>query len=121
MSAIFYHDDEQHNLAKSSMEAMKNKMSKQIRTEILPFDKFWDAEMYHQKYLLQRHAFLLTALEIEPDQQLIDSHVAARVNGFVGGYGKIQDFDQEWEKLGLTEKMADYVKTQLTKNFRGSS
>ncbi len=50
-----------------------------------------------------------------------ESHVAARVNGFVGGYGKKADFEAEWQKLGLNEKMAEYVRDQHTKNFRGSS
>ncbi len=49
------------------------------------------------------------------------SHVAARVNGFVGGYGKKSDFDGEWEKLGLNEKMADYVREMHKRNFRGTS
>ena len=42
---------------------------------------------YHQKYLLQRHPWLLQALDIDPED-LVESHVAARLNGFVGGYGK---------------------------------
>jgi peptide-methionine (S)-S-oxide reductase len=53
--------------------------------------------------------------------ELNESHVAARVNGFVGGYGKKADFEAEWQKLGLNEKMAEYVRDQHTKNFRGSS
>ena len=68
---------------------------------------------YHQKYLLQRHPWLLTALDIEPGEDLLNSHVACRLNGYVGGYGKPSDFDQEWEKLGLNEKMADYVRNQM--------
>jgi len=57
-------------------------------------------------------------LEIEPDD-LIPSHVAARINGYVGGYGKKKDFEAEWPKLGLNEKMAEYVGKELNKNFRG--
>jgi len=54
-------------------------------------------------------------------EELNDSHVAARVNGFVGGYGKKSEFEEEWEKLGLNEKMADYVKEMHKKNFKGSN
>ena len=36
---------------------------------------------YHQKYLLQKHGALISALDIEPGEELIKSHVAARLNG----------------------------------------
>jgi len=122
MSAIFYHDEEQKGLAESSLEAMKAKHSvKPITTLVLPAEKFFVAEDYHQKYLLQQHGWLISALDISPGYELNESHVAARVNGFVGGYGKKADFEAEWQKLGLNEKMAEYVRDQHTKNFRGSS
>ena len=54
-------------------------------------------------------------------EELNESHVAARVNGFVGGYGVKADFEAEWEKLGLNEKMAEYIRDQHRKNFRGSN
>lgn len=120
MSAIFYHDDDQKQFAEESMEK-ELKKGKPITTKILPAEKFFVAEDYHQKYLLQQHGWLVNALDINPGDELNESHVAARVNGFVGGYGKKTDFDAEWEKLGLNEKMADYVRTQHLKNFRGSN
>ena len=46
-------------------------------------------------------------------EELNRSHVAARVNGFVGGYGKKSDFDAEWQKLGLNDKMAEYIRDQV--------
>ena len=46
-------------------------------------------------------------------QELVDSHVACRLNGYVGGYGRRSDLDAEWEKLGLNEKMAEYVRKEL--------
>ena len=36
---------------------------------------------YHQKYLLQKHGALISALDVEPGEELIKSHVAARLNG----------------------------------------
>ena len=35
---------------------------------------------------MQQHGFLINALDIEPGEELIRSHVAARVNGYIGGY-----------------------------------
>jgi len=51
-SAIFYHDDEQKQLAEKSKEALgkSGKFNKPIATEILPFTKFYEAEEYHQDY-----------------------------------------------------------------------
>jgi peptide methionine sulfoxide reductase msrA/msrB len=51
-SAIFYHNDEQKRLAeKSKAELAKSgRFTKTIATEILKFDRFYDAEDYHQDY-----------------------------------------------------------------------
>jgi len=51
-SAIFYHDDEQKRLAeKSKAELVKSgRFAKPIATEIIKFDRFYDAEEYHQDY-----------------------------------------------------------------------
>jgi peptide-methionine (S)-S-oxide reductase len=51
-SAIFYHDDEQ----KATAEALIKELNEQkiwdgpIVTEVVPFDKFYIAEEYHQEY-----------------------------------------------------------------------
>jgi len=51
-SVIFYHDEEQKELAEKSKEALSKsgKFSKPIVTEILKFTKFYEAEEYHQDY-----------------------------------------------------------------------
>ncbi len=51
-SAIFFHDDMQKELAKSSKEslAQSGRFEKNIATEILSYDKFYPAEEYHQDY-----------------------------------------------------------------------
>lgn len=50
--AIFYHDDEQKQLAESSRDqlAESNRFKNPITIEIVPLDKFWQAESYHQDY-----------------------------------------------------------------------
>jgi peptide methionine sulfoxide reductase msrA/msrB len=51
-SAIFYHDEEQKQLAEKSKESLgqAGKFDKPIVTEILKFTKFYNAEDYHQDY-----------------------------------------------------------------------
>ncbi|MCX7905345.1 MAG: peptide-methionine (S)-S-oxide reductase MsrA [Elusimicrobiales bacterium] len=50
-SVIFYLDDEQKEIALKAIEDAQKKWKKKIVTEIVKFEKFWDAEEYHQKYL----------------------------------------------------------------------
>ena len=54
MSAIFYHNSEQERLAKETKEEHQKKLTKKIVTRILPAETFYDAEDYHQKYLLRQ-------------------------------------------------------------------
>jgi len=51
-NAIFYHDEEQKRVAEESKEALdeSGRFDKPIVTEILPFNKFYEAEEYHQDY-----------------------------------------------------------------------
>ena len=57
-SAIFYHDDEQKQIAeKSKTELSKSgKFSDPIVTQIVPAPVFYKAEEYHQKYF-KKHGF----------------------------------------------------------------
>merc|ERR1711997_14052 len=117
MSAIFYHDEEQKTLAEETKIEQAKKRNKPITTVIVPAKEFYDAEDYHQKYMLQHHPWLLEALDIHPGEDLIQSHVAARLNGYIGGYGKIKDFNTEGPKLGLNEKMVEYVVKKMTSKY----
>ena len=51
-SAIFYHDEEQKQLAEKSKDALNRsgRFKKPIVTEIIKFAKFYEAEDYHQDY-----------------------------------------------------------------------
>jgi peptide methionine sulfoxide reductase msrA/msrB len=51
-TAIFYHDEEQRNLAEKSRAQLESsgRFSKPIATEILPLSRFYRAEDYHQDY-----------------------------------------------------------------------
>jgi peptide methionine sulfoxide reductase msrA/msrB len=51
-SVIFYHDEEQKRLAEKSKEALEKskRFNKPVVTEIIKFNKFYEAEGYHQDY-----------------------------------------------------------------------
>ncbi|XP_064640450.1 peptide methionine sulfoxide reductase-like [Lineus longissimus] len=108
MSAIFFHDDEQKDLAEQSMVDQQRSKSKTIQTKILPAETFYDAENYHQKYLLRQHPSLFNSLRLG-DEDLIKSHIAARLNGYIGGYGQMHQFARESKKMGLSEEQTEYV------------
>ena len=49
-SAIFYHDEEQRELAEASKADMEARFNREITTQIAPATNFWPAEEYHQDY-----------------------------------------------------------------------
>jgi peptide methionine sulfoxide reductase msrA/msrB len=55
-TVIFYHDKKQKSLAEESKKELENskKFDKPIVTQILPFEKFYQAEEYHQDYAKKR-------------------------------------------------------------------
>jgi len=52
-SAIFYHDEEQKELAEQSKEVLSEtgRFAQPIVTQVVPASTFWVAEDYHQSYL----------------------------------------------------------------------
>ena len=57
-----------------------------MATVIEPSTDFYDAEAYHQKWLLQRKADYFKTLQLADSKELLDSHAASRLNGYVGGH-----------------------------------
>lgn len=49
-SAIFYHNDQQKEIAEKSKQSLSDKYENPIITEIVPAQTFYNAEEYHQKY-----------------------------------------------------------------------
>ena len=65
------------------------------------------AELYHQKYYLQVEERLLKDVlsNMEnTDGFIIASTTAARLNGYVGGYGDPDLFEKELESYGLSDE-----------------
>ncbi|TSE11138.1 peptide-methionine (S)-S-oxide reductase MsrA [Aquimarina algiphila] len=49
-SIIFYQNDEQKQIILEKKEALSKKLNKRIAAEVMPFQKFWKGEGYHQDY-----------------------------------------------------------------------
>lgn len=111
MSAIFYHNHKQKQLAEKSFEERLNLCPKTIHTLILPAESFHNAEDYHQKYRLQAHKFVLDQLQLHDTQSLLNHSLAARLNGWLNGYGSLDQFYNEKTALGLdaNERLVEYL------------
>ncbi|GAA3564443.1 peptide-methionine (S)-S-oxide reductase MsrA [Snuella lapsa] len=49
-SIIFYQNNEQKQIIIQKKEALAKKLNAKIAAEVYPFQKFWEAEAYHQNY-----------------------------------------------------------------------
>lgn len=105
MSIVFYHSEDQKRLAIETKESEEARLGKHIFTEIVPFSEFYLAEDYHQKYYLRQEPALMAEFSaIYPaTEDFIASTAVARVNGYVGGYGKLATLEKELGLLGLSE------------------
>ncbi len=103
-ATIFYHNDEQKKLAEETRERIEAEQKIKVQTEILPFSRFYAAEAYHQKYGLRGHnEFMREFRSIYPsDEALMNSTAAARVNGYLSGFGSSAALQEEIDNLGLS-------------------
>ena len=109
MSTIYFHSEEQKRLAVETRNREAAKRNTKIYTEIVPASKFYLAEAYHQKYLLrQRPALMKEFSAIYPaTENFVNSTVAARINGYFGGYGTLIDLKAELNNLGLSPETSN--------------
>lgn len=109
MSGIFYHNKEQERLAQQTKEEHQKTLAKKIVTRIVKAETFYDAEDYHQKYLLRQKGSLLNQLGLS-EEEIKNSHVCTRLNGYCGGYGKTDDLEKEIESFGLSESGKELIR-----------
>ena len=104
MSAVFYHNDAQKKLALKTRDREQARRCAPIATKILPVERFYVAEDYHQKYLVREEASLMREFQaMYPDtKDFRNSTAAARVNSYLGGHGSKQMIEREIDQLGLS-------------------
>ena len=103
MSAIFYHNEDQKERAIATRDREAAKSGRRIYTEIVPAGRFYRAEDYHQKYCLRMRPDLVKPLRsiYRSENELVDSTIAARLNGYLAGYGSAVAIEAELDSLPL--------------------
>jgi len=112
MSAIFYTEEQQKD-AKVSKQERETKGK--CYTEILPLNSWTNAEDYHQKYYLRSKRKIVQLLNLKTDEELRESHIACRLNGYVDGEGDFQEFEEELKGWNLTEEVKKEIHDQVRK------
>jgi methionine-S-sulfoxide reductase len=109
MNAVFYHDEEQQRLALATRDQVAADLGQQVTTQILPAETFYLAEDYHQKYSLRGKTpfYEELAAVYTTTEELIASTAAARLNGYLGGYGTRDQLERELESLGLSPETSE--------------
>jgi peptide-methionine (S)-S-oxide reductase len=101
MAAVYAGDEAQHELAEQSRRELEAR-GLEVRTPIVARGRFYLAEDYHQKYSLRHHDALLREFASYTPRQLVDSTVAARLNGYLAGNGSAAQLDRELPSFGLS-------------------
>jgi methionine-S-sulfoxide reductase len=104
MAAIFFHNDQQKKLALETKDQVAARIKDEVYTQILPTTEFYLAEDYHQKYFLRIEPELLNELTAiyRSTKDFVASTAAARLNGYVAGYGTRAGIEAEISSLGLS-------------------
>lgn len=108
-AVVFYHTEDQKRLAVETRDREAATRNSKIATEILPARDFYVAEAYHQKYRLRQNRELMKEFNtIYPsNDDFVNSTAAARLNGYLDGYGNTESLQQELESLGLSHEARD--------------
>ncbi len=103
-AAIFYHTEEQRKIAMETRDRLVSETKGRIATVLEPYSGFYIAEDYHQKHSLRAYPEIMKKMKtIYPDMKvLINSTAAARINGYLGGYGSCDSLKKEIEGFGLS-------------------
>jgi peptide-methionine (S)-S-oxide reductase len=78
-SAIFTHDDDQRELAESTIERLAEDYDDPIVTEVEPLDTFYPAEDYHQDYYANNPQRAYCRMQIRPKMEKVRELFAERV------------------------------------------
>lgn len=117
VSSLRYHNQQQKRVIGLVKREMEIELGEPIETEITPLGHFTLAENRHQKYYLKRYPNVLEQLHsLYPSaESLVHSTFAARMNGFVKGFGTRDQIVNEIESWPLHENARQQLIQQFLK------
>jgi peptide methionine sulfoxide reductase MsrA len=115
-SILFTHNPEQARIAEHSRNRLAEQLNQAVQTEIKSAGIFYTAEAYHQKYRLRNNKVIHAefARMYPRDEDLMRSTAAARVNGYLAGYGSLKDLQKELPSLGLSADARQRLLMKIT-------
>lgn len=115
---VLYHNDMQRDVAWRSKEALVA-TGLTIATNIAPLTTFYLAETYHQKHSLQNTPLMAEIKVIYPNEKgWLNSTAAARLNGYIAGYGRRDTFEDDVKELGLGAEGERYLRKRVAGRIR---
>ncbi len=114
-NVLFFHDESQRERALASHAALAVELGKWVATPVEPLGSFTRAEDYHQKYYLRHSGIAYEELRVHypEERDFVDSTSAARLNGYMGGHGSLEQFDEEADRLGLSDEALAVVRDHV--------
>lgn len=108
-SAILSDSPAQRAAAEKAREAFAAEKGKPVFTDLEPLGTFHRAEDYHQKYRLRADRGLMAFFDAAgyDARAFTDSTAAAKLNGYVSGYGSEADLAREIGGFGLPPATAE--------------
>jgi len=108
-SAILYHNEEQKRLAAESKAREETRRGRKLYTDMVPLAAFYRAEGYHQKYTLQNSPDFMSEFDaiFSREEDFVNSTAAARVNGYLGSHGDLNQLQIELDSLGLSPEASE--------------
>jgi peptide-methionine (S)-S-oxide reductase len=89
-----------------------------IPVPIITGARFYLAEDYHQKYYLRHDRTLIAELADYTPRELVESTVAARLNGYLAGRGLLAQLHDELPRLGLSAPAATHLERLVASRSR---
>jgi len=113
-SLILYHDAEQKEIAVEELDISCR--DRPCFTRVAPARHFYLADDEHQKYILLNYPALMEALHLVVGREMIYSHRATVLNGFMAGCASVQEFEKIKADLMLPQHVVIFLRRVIEAN-----